>query len=278
MDYNFYKVEKVNEHIFRIVGISNEYAYLIISSKRALLIDTCCGIGNIREVVDSLTTLPYDVCLTHAHVDHLGGEGWFKDKTIYLDDKDWKSSGLQGKKFVCKMYVKSFNKLMKLNLKFTGKDFSNNKHMKFSSYKDHEVFDLGDLTIRSIPLYGHTKGMRTFLIEEDRILLTGDACNPSTFLFLPGSLSVSEYKKNLEAYIPLVKGKFDKVILSHLPKEGNPNILEDMLDVTTQIVNGAKNQDSMSMMGIKVKIFKKVNKETNFNDGDEHSANLFYKK
>ena len=66
MENKFYQVEKVNDHLYRILGITKEFAYLVIGKNSALLIDTCAGEGNIREVVDSLTSLPYSVALSHV--------------------------------------------------------------------------------------------------------------------------------------------------------------------------------------------------------------------
>src|SRR5574344_1700677 len=106
LDYT-YKVEMVNDHLFRIIGISEEYAYLVVGSKSAALIDTCCGVGNIRKTVEELTSLPYIVILTHGHVDHVGGVGLFDDKDIYLSAKDKRMANHHKSKFLRKFYLSS---------------------------------------------------------------------------------------------------------------------------------------------------------------------------
>jgi glyoxylase-like metal-dependent hydrolase (beta-lactamase superfamily II) len=50
---------------------------LLLGEQRAALIDTGCGIGNLRGVVDALTDLPVLVVNTHTHIDHLGGNPQF---------------------------------------------------------------------------------------------------------------------------------------------------------------------------------------------------------
>lgn len=70
---NYYQVEKVNQHVLAIKSLGGEFVYLILGKKRALLIDTCVGIGHLRQFVESLTDLPITVALSHGHVDHAMG-------------------------------------------------------------------------------------------------------------------------------------------------------------------------------------------------------------
>jgi glyoxylase-like metal-dependent hydrolase (beta-lactamase superfamily II) len=47
--------------------------YLAVGDKKAALIDTGCGIGNVLDEVREITDLPVEVLLTHGHLDHCGG-------------------------------------------------------------------------------------------------------------------------------------------------------------------------------------------------------------
>jgi hydroxyacylglutathione hydrolase len=277
MTNNYYKIEQINSHLYRILGITNEFSYLVIGQKKALLIDTCCGLIGIRQVVDSLTQLPYDVVLTHGHVDHIGGVGYFKDKNIFLNKNDFKSAKLQSKSMFIKAYIKGNFKLTHIDLPIPKKeDISKNQTVKYNELRENDTFDLGNLSITFLSLYGHTKGMMTALINEDKILILSDSCNPSTFLFLPGSLSLKDYLTSLEKYKIKVDGKFDRVILSHLPKECDKNEVDEMILMVKEILNGKKNEDTMKIGFYKVKIAKKINPKTGFND-EITKANLFYK-
>lgn len=276
METKIYKVENVNGHIYRIIGPTNEFAYLVIGGERSLLIDTCCGVGLLRDVVDSITHLPYDVVLTHGHVDHAGGVGLFKDKTIYLNEKDFKTARIMTKKFFLKTYLKESTKLYKAQIDFKTIKYVKNNKIKYTNLEDNHIFDLGGITIKAIALPGHTKGMMSLLFVEDRILLTGDACNPSTFLFLPGSLTVTKYHGILQSYIPKVEGQFDSILLSHLPKICSNKILDDMLLLTEDIIAGKKCEQTMKIMFIKVKIARKLDDKTGF--AKDYQADLFYNK
>jgi glyoxylase-like metal-dependent hydrolase (beta-lactamase superfamily II) len=56
---------------------------LLIGTERAALIDTGCGIGDLRAVVADLTDLPVLVVNTHTHIDHLGGNPQFEHIAMF---------------------------------------------------------------------------------------------------------------------------------------------------------------------------------------------------
>lgn len=70
---NFYSVYKVTDYIDAIKSKTGEIMYLLKGTKRAVLVDTCLGVGNIRSVVENITKLPITVLLSHGHVDHAMG-------------------------------------------------------------------------------------------------------------------------------------------------------------------------------------------------------------
>jgi glyoxylase-like metal-dependent hydrolase (beta-lactamase superfamily II) len=56
---------------------------LLIGDRHAILIDTGCGIGNLRRVAEQLTRCPITVVNTHTHLDHLGGNRQFGDIVMF---------------------------------------------------------------------------------------------------------------------------------------------------------------------------------------------------
>ncbi|MDU4927909.1 MBL fold metallo-hydrolase, partial [Clostridium sp.] len=71
--------ENVTEHIIRIVSPCQVCMYLIVGKRRAVLLDTGFGLGSLKSYVKTLTSLPYDVVVSHGHLDHAGGAGEFKE-------------------------------------------------------------------------------------------------------------------------------------------------------------------------------------------------------
>src|SRR5262245_49679531 len=57
-------------------------SYLIEGRDRAVLFDTGLGIGDIKAVVDQLTSLPVLVVNSHEHFDHIGGDRQFADVAV----------------------------------------------------------------------------------------------------------------------------------------------------------------------------------------------------
>ena len=56
---------------------------LIIGQDRAALIDTGCGIGDLRKAVKAVTDKPIVVINTHTHTDHIGSNHQFGDVAMF---------------------------------------------------------------------------------------------------------------------------------------------------------------------------------------------------
>ncbi|HSY83346.1 MAG TPA: MBL fold metallo-hydrolase [Gemmatimonadaceae bacterium] len=56
---------------------------LIIGEDKAALIDTGCGIGNLRQSVEEVTRKPIIVINTHTHLDHLGSNHQFDEIAMF---------------------------------------------------------------------------------------------------------------------------------------------------------------------------------------------------
>ena len=59
-----------------------ENMYLLEGDKKALLIDTGYGVGNLRAYIEKLTDKPILVANTHYHPDHAAGNGEFEQ--VYM--------------------------------------------------------------------------------------------------------------------------------------------------------------------------------------------------
>ncbi|HSX40360.1 MAG TPA: MBL fold metallo-hydrolase [Candidatus Saccharimonadales bacterium] len=60
-------------------------SYLFVGKNQALLFDTGLGIGDVRQEILQITTLPVLVINSHSHYDHIGGNKQFP---IILQCKD----------------------------------------------------------------------------------------------------------------------------------------------------------------------------------------------
>ena len=82
-----YKIEQIHSWLYRIHDPLGVYFYLIVGDEKALLFDTGYGIGNIPEMIKTITTKPLTVILGHAHIDHANGAYQFDE--VYLNESDF---------------------------------------------------------------------------------------------------------------------------------------------------------------------------------------------
>lgn len=276
----FYKAEKVNDRITAIRSLTGEIMYLLNGDKKSLLIDTCLGVGNLRDFVEKLTDKPISVLLTHGHIDHamgapefVGGDGRTEcevymnhaDTLVYLgmnsieDRKGYIMGNLGGH--------------MPEGLEDT---FLPPSPMTFRELHDGDRFELGGISAEAYALPGHTPGTMVVLIPEERILILGDGCNKSTFLFDENSLTVEEYRRNLAALNKRMEGKYDRVFICHHDMEMQKDIMKNVLQVCDTIMAGQADDVPFEFMGKTNYIAKAVGERMNRLDGVD--GNIIYNK
>lgn len=237
----YFDAQKVNKHITCITGLTGELMYLVEGEKSAALIDTGLGVGNLKGFVDSLTHLPYRVLLTHGHLDHVGGA--FLYESVCLSAKDTFLLRDGGDKRSRKAYLKSIVK----DVVVPDTAYTKYREPQVFPIRDGQLFELGGVTIEAVAFPGHTPGSHAFLLKEDRILITGDACNPRTFMFLPECPSIEEYQEAV-AKVMARADEYDRVLVSHGPYEVPKTVLQDVYDCCTDILSDRADDIPFSFM------------------------------
>lgn len=221
-DITRFAVEKLSAHLYRIVDALDVSCYLVVGTERACLLDTCTGVGDLKACVESITKLPLTVVLSHGHMDHCGGAGWFDG--VYLCRRELPILQIhRDLAFRCRF----FNDHLSLSLKET--DFLPVPESGYRDIPEGMVLDLGGVTVHLLLAKGHTPGMICPLIPEDRALIIGDACDDNVLLFDAFSSGVREYMQNLQKLKDL-DPDYDRVYGNHglfeFPKELIDNVLE----------------------------------------------------
>lgn len=269
---NFYTSEKVTDHITAIRSLSGEIMYLIEGGEKAVLIDTCVGVGHLRQIVEKLTDKPVTVLISHGHIDHAMGAPEFD--RVYMNRKDIPLYQSQCAVEERKGYVAAGIGPEAAAGILTEEYVAARPEYPFEELKDGMVFNLGGLHIESYEFVGHTKGCMIFLIREERILILGDACNNATFLFDDICSTVSEYQKQVKRMRNFLAGRYDRVFIMHHIMEAPVSIFHEMSDVCDAVLAGEADDIPFDFMGKKAYIAKNSNERFERRDGK--FANLIY--
>lgn len=267
----FYTVNQVNDHLYAIKSASGEFVYLVLGSHDALLIDTCLGIGNLREEVEKLTSLPVTVAITHGHIDHaMGAPEWGSAWMSPLDNGVYRGMC----SYADRMGYLAANVGPERAAQWADVFVPETPDYGFLPLSDGQVFDLGGVTVEAVWFPGHTQGCTAMLLAEDRILITGDACNVSTFLFDENSSSVADYRATVERVAERLAGRYDRVFMQHHVMDAVPSLLQDMLDVCDRVLAGTDDAIPMRPMGHDARLAMEASKTMQRIDGG--CANLLY--
>lgn len=198
---SYFTTYQINDHIYQIKDPMGVLVTLIVGSKKALLIDTAYGIGNLKEYILSITTKPLIVINSHGHMDHTGGNYQFPK--VYIHKLDYKLCIEHNSLHWRVNNLQSADTLNLLTNDFNRESYLNEREGNLILLKESQIFFLGNLHLKVIPMEGHTKGSIGVLCEEDHILITTDATCPFVWLFLPESTTVETYIEMLQKTLTL---------------------------------------------------------------------------
>lgn len=198
--------------------VGNESMYLFKGEKKALLFDTGMGKGDLLAFIKSLTHLPIEVVITHAHRDHYGQVDQFKENTIYMSRRD------------SSMLPPEVSK------------------QRFQWVNDGSVIDIGGRRFEVIEMPGHTMGSLLFLDRQNKMMITGDAVGSGTmvYMFSTKSAPLTTYLNSLKNVGRRLNGLDGLMLLvGHSYQEKVPLIgkygikyFEDMRTAVEKVLSG----------------------------------------
>lgn len=269
----FFTVEKLNARLTCIRSKTQELLYLIEGNDSALLVDTSVGVRGLRALVESLTDKPYQVVLTHGHVDHAPGAVEFPE--VYLNPDDTALYQAHCQLDIRQGYLESLLPPAEAQAAIAqllppAPDFP------FKPLGDGQVFDLGGLHVQCFHVPGHTKGSMMLLIPELETLITGDDCNKSTFLFDEEAEFVDQYRQTLVSIEKKLHGQYRQVLITHHDLEVDPNIINNVISVCDDVLADKDDKMPFEFMGQHVFVAKTA--DAHFNRLDGGVGNIVYAK
>lgn len=227
-----FKTSLIGEGIWSITGSTNDQMYLVLGQKKAMLVDTGMGVGDLAGLVRSLTSLPLIVVNTHGHPDHAGGNGGFEEAYLHPADEpimqrmctdDYRRDDL---KAFHGEGTPAFERMLAGLVHY--------REITLHPLCEGLIFDLGGRKFEVIEIPGHTPGCVCLLDESKRIMFTGDMIvQTPVWLYLKHSLPLRNYLISLEKLSPRM---FETLLPGHLPAPLGRQNLEDLITCSQEIL------------------------------------------
>lgn len=216
----------------------NTIINLVIGRDKAAVIDTGCGIGNLRKVVEQLTNKPLMVINTHTHTDHLCSNRQFSEIAMF----DHPSSHRVAEKGVSHQTVQTEILAENLVIKPWPQDFDPNGFslppFPVSRWlTDGDRIDLGNRDLEVIHTPGEAADHICLLDRTERMLFCGDILlhGPVWTHLEGGSLKelIMSYQR-LMGYFD----DFDYLMPGHNEPWINKNLLPESLTAAEKVASG----------------------------------------
>ena len=253
---------------YQISEYGMDSLFWIEGDDKAILLDTGTGTFDVPGFVKAnFGDKPYDVVLTHGHVDHAGG--MFQFDKVYLHEADYELA-LSNTREVRANYVQSMVDASGGLYAVTpdmviGGDDPKAEAPEFLPLNEGDVIDLGGRKLEVYFTPSHTAGSCSFLDRDNRILFTGDACNQNTLLTpIDGSgedevsddQCISGLKKTAEKMLSL-QDAFDRNVNGHVGwgpylsfTSQSPLVIPECIKLCQDILDGkVKGEEQPGMFG-----------------------------
>jgi glyoxylase-like metal-dependent hydrolase (beta-lactamase superfamily II) len=243
--FEVYKVDP-GVYVFYEPGQAEEaISYLVLGKEKAALVDTGCGIGNVKELAREFTELPTMVVNTHSHYDHIA-QNYLFDEVAIFDCPYSREAAKKGHTREEMASLLADGMLSKpLPLDFDRANYHVPLFTPSKWLKDGDVIDLGHRRLEVIHTPGHSPDSICLLDRNARLLWTGDIFyTGAIYTHLPGG-DLDAFIRSYEKITGL-SSQFERLMPSH----NEPWIEKDILNKVLEAARGIRAGEGEYLEGI----------------------------
>jgi glyoxylase-like metal-dependent hydrolase (beta-lactamase superfamily II) len=250
-------------------------SFLVEGSATAALIDTGLGIGNIREVAESLASRDVFALNTHYHSDHTGGNHWFDRRLIHELGAEATMRGIDSAHYrrYC-LYIHdlldALPRFEELDRRFfhfltdetTPRPLPEGFESDLWTYRptaptetldEGDRVDLGDRQLTVLHTPGHTPDSICLLDEKNGVLFGGDTVNSGPIYAQQADSDLSAFATSARRLAELAPS-IRVVYVAHFQRYAlEANFLVEMADGFERVASGvARLRPSVDYLGFPV--------------------------
>ena len=185
----WYDVRQLTDRSYRITEAERYGAFLLEGNERSVLVDAGIGVGDLYALASDLVGTPITLVLTHTHWDHIGAASQFDD--VRVSPAELPADGRVGIDSISGEFV---DRPTQFSERWLEGDNG------FPDGVDPETYaidpfdaaalpadgsiDLGDRSLETVPLPGHSPGHVGFLDPATDTLYGGDVLHYGCGLYL----------------------------------------------------------------------------------------------
>jgi glyoxylase-like metal-dependent hydrolase (beta-lactamase superfamily II) len=235
-----YIVTKLDPDTFAIEQKFSSFrclCYLLLGKSRALLVDTAISDEGLEKTVRGLCSLPLDVAITHAHMDHIGNAHCFE--SVRMSEKDREVFKLHTNRAYLESLLDMTPMPARLVARFIARPILNvHPEASTTPFEEGTVFDLGGRSVEVIETPGHSTGSVCFLERGRGRLYSGDTvCDMGILLHLDGCESVTTFLDSIRK-LKKLSGDFSEMCTGHRQIRIDLRYLDEYEECAAGIISG----------------------------------------
>lgn len=212
-------------------------SYLVLGEKKAALIDTGNGIGDIKKIVDGLIDLPIMVVNTHTHADHIGKNSDFDEIAVFDTEYSRKRAESGQTKEQMETFLAGEHVWMPLPSYFDSEKYEIEPFKVTRWLKNGDNIDLGGRILEILHTPGHAPDAICILDRENKLFWTGDSFYPAPIYIYRPTSSLDQFIESFAQMVELMPS-YDWVMPSHNEPRMEKHLVRECYEAAKAIKEG----------------------------------------